>query len=230
MPVPRLLSKEEFDRDWLAIGRRVVGCDGFGGWQVPAVSPFAHTEWQVVLMEDSPISPGSVIQEFWDGCPETSYPTALKLEHVYEPLMRTLRDRGTTEICLVDETLSYDQRPHPLVIPPIESDLGFASKEFSWARPCLVIDRSADWGLACYYDRFSLLGGTAEFMKGFFANAGGERAVQLRFYWFADTDAEPLPVEIFEICGWEPPEYSRFRFLDGEEIFEYAPLWWNEMR
>lgn len=64
---------------------------------------------------------------------------------------------------------------------------------------------SASWGLMCYYDEFSLLGGTATFMATFLESAGGMQRVKERFIqhaletWVMDPVVQ---VQILKSVGW----------------------------
>jgi len=64
---------------------------------------------------------------------------------------------------------------------------------------------SASWGLMCYYDEFSLLGGTSTFMATFLESAGGMQRVKERFIqhaleiWVMDPTVQ---VEILRSVGW----------------------------
>lgn len=64
---------------------------------------------------------------------------------------------------------------------------------------------SGAWGLMCYYDEFSMLGGTSAFMNVFLDAAGGRQRVKTRFIQHALEiwDMDPVQqVQILKSVGW----------------------------
>lgn len=64
---------------------------------------------------------------------------------------------------------------------------------------------SGAWGLMCYYDEFSMLGGTSAFMNMFLDAAGGRQRVKTRFIQHALEiwDMDPVQqVQILKSVGW----------------------------
>ena len=149
-----------------------------------------------------------LLDRYWTQEACGHYPDALKLAHPYEPLFRTLRERGVAEICVTDR-YGYPScdRNHVVLPPDLQSLDRVLSLQIFW-ETSIAFSREADWGLASYFDGFSILAGAPEFIEHFYRNAGGERAAQLRFYWADDEGVDPMPEKLYEICGWPVPDYS----------------------
>jgi len=107
-------------------------------------------------------------------------------------------------------------------------------KQDFWGPSLLAFSREGNWGLVGDLDMFSILAGEPAFIDAYYRNAGGERAAQLRFYWFDDEAGAYKPEALYEIVGWPVPHYTIFKPdpfpkpMLGDPILWEAP-WRSEM-
>ncbi|MBF0168410.1 MAG: hypothetical protein HQL45_12345 [Alphaproteobacteria bacterium] len=142
----------------------------------------------------------------------------------FDPLFKTVLERGISEICLSDDK-SSDNVPtwkdgyHFAVYPNKEGLDDLRTDRILGRKPWitgLVFDLSAEWGLVnLSFDDLSFLGGTAEFMEHYLTNAGGYDYVKQRFYDFdlwgwgsLLREKEQIFADwIYGYMGWEKPVY-----------------------
>lgn len=237
MSFARVLSNEEFDRDWAAIRRRVLGHEDL--WRrFWSGDPFEQPGWPKAALE------GHVLVNPWEGTSSwcKRYPEALKLKPGDNPLLRTLKEFGTTDICIsgrmddphVDATFPWNR--HRLLSPDLDGIR--MSHDVAGSSYGVVFSREANWGVVVTFNDYSILAGEPPFMDAFFRNAGGLRAVQLRFYWHDDESGDHVEdPSLYEVVGWPTPEYTVWEpyawpidDLDGEDKIRWEAPWRSEMR
>ncbi len=199
------------------------------------VFPFTLRSWEVVPIPNHPTSrksPASWLD--YDGTPAVF--------DEYAPLFRFLHGRGTRSI------VAWSPDSPAFTLSPTRAEIS----ELLWTDGfCDVCHPSyfsaeADWGLQTFWEEVSVLGGTPDFMDGFYRHAGGRDTVRQRFIdydvgcaWALShyqISPENLPVpaggypfddaprkSFYDMIGWEMPAY------DMEQVKKDAP-WLFERR
>jgi hypothetical protein len=188
----RRIPDDAFESIWLPVRQRIARDAIPIPIQVLDISLkeglFIDPTWQVI-----PLISGI---EFGITSPtynkDTWQDTATPGIYEFDPLFKTVLERGTSEICLSCDFSSVDGigvwkgGEHFAVFPSKESLWDFWKNDSlryqAWITG-LAFDLSGDWGLVnLAHDNMSFLGGTAAFMEDFFRNAGGYEYLKQRFY------------------------------------------------
>ncbi|MDK9720703.1 MAG: hypothetical protein OEL53_05915 [Rhodospirillales bacterium] len=219
----RLISFQEFERDWLPTCLRIFPSaerEGSGeGSEVEQFyrqGGFVDKTWQSVAIPE-PFAEGfgwvtyvgPVCGMRRDGREDS--------EDKYDAFLRTLKERGVEEIC------TSSGQPHASAsgIQDISELYGRKGGKIDnlpadvlW--PYVVFSREADWGLVNFrWSQASIIGGTADFMEHYLKNAGGLDKVRQHFYdfdlwgwgYFDRPPDQWIADYVYELVGWEKPYY-----------------------
>ncbi len=225
MQQARRISDQEFESVWLPVRQKIrkravpIPIEVLDRCLNEGL--FIDPTWQVVpiiaSIEYGTTSP-TYDKETWQ---DTTTPGIYE----FDPLLKTIRERGGSEICMSCDYSSVDgigvwkEGKHFAVYPSKASLDDFRDNRplriNSWSTG-LVFDLSAEWGLVnLAHDDLSFLGGAADFMAHYFKNVGGYDYVKQRFIDFdlwgwgsLLRESEQVYADwIYKYMGWEKPDY-----------------------
>jgi hypothetical protein len=153
----RLLSRDEWERDWRPREEWIFSRDD-------PYRPFRDRSWRML----------PIPEYLWAGdSPALLRAGGPDVLNEFEPLLATLAEIGETEICVSDVIFRDGSTLVGVDIEDIRR-----INAFDWA---LIFGRSREWGLCSDEGRLSILGGTAEFIERYLRHAGGLERVRKRF-------------------------------------------------
>ena len=245
MSKARKLTDDEFMRDWSDIWRKVLGRDELRFF-LALGEPFDKPDWVQTALPNSFIVLSAPLDQGWPQ----GYPEKLKIGHDFEPLLKALQERGTSEVivsCITGNAI-WDKNDaergftqYGAFEPSMDGLDAMRGMDFLDYHS-LCFSREADWGLVGTMDKCSILAATPEFMERFFHHAGGKDVVRLRFYWYDDCydwgmadDSDAQIIEtLYGIAGWPLPEYTKWKHgpydEDKRDIDIERPAWTREFQ
>ncbi|MBF0270394.1 MAG: hypothetical protein HQL44_17575 [Alphaproteobacteria bacterium] len=219
----RLISFQEFEKDWLPTCLRIFPSaeregsgEGSDVEQFYRQGGFVDKAWQSVAIPVT-FTWGFGVENYvgpvcgrWPSDDE-------KREDKYDTLFRTLKERGVDVVC-ASSGQSHASASSILDISELHRrERGKHDNlpaDVLW--PYVVFSREADWGLVNFrWSQASILGGTAEFMEHYLKNAGGLDKVRQHFYdfdlwgwgYFDRPPDQWIADYVYELVGWEKPYY-----------------------
>ncbi|CAA6603718.1 hypothetical protein MTBLM1_120025 [Rhodospirillaceae bacterium LM-1] len=219
----RLISFQEFEKDWLPTCLRIFPSvvleecgEGSEVLQFHRQGGFVDKAWQSV----------AIPEPFCEGFGWVTYAGPVcgmrrdgreDSEDKYDAFLRTLKERGVEEVC-ASTGESYASASGILDVSELYGREGgkIINLPVAVLYPLVVFSREADWGLlSMKWSQASILGGTAEFMEHYLRNAGGLDKVRQHFYdfdlwgwgYFDRPPDQWIADYVYELVGWEKPYY-----------------------
>jgi len=200
----RIMTQDEFDRDWRPIRDAIFGEEIAGSVYSFIERPYhvGPSDWLQVAIPQQLFFPwGS--ERYWPEKSEGDFDE-------YAWLLRTLQERGGRPICTTEDFVGYSR--HKLFQPSREALYWRQGPAYS----CGVFDASGEWGLCDMWDRIGVLGGNQSFMEHYLRNVGGLETAIRHFHdfdigthgWdFMRKDDQPIIDAFYDTVGWPRPDY-----------------------
>lgn len=217
MPLFRVIGREAFARDWLAIWEDITGgenlCFNEMKWT------FAHEEWMRAAIPDAFLDRP---RSFEPECDHEGYPPVPYIPYGLVHLFDVVREQGCERMILTS-LISGAGAHRPargneiesrfcILDPTMEAMQAFIStlevNDHHWMS-AVLFDVSGEWAAAYGMDRVTFVGGVPRVMEPFIERSGGHDAMYMRLYFQVNCvdpcipdDLTPVSDAMFESLGW----------------------------
>lgn len=178
------VPRDDFNRSLLALHNRVFSQAEASGILEDLLRPFVDPSWEAILV------PGDIFTlDKADFAALAGAATKIGDDRMVVTESETLPHYGDTL------RIVWDQKA-------LQTPLGTPLRGMELH----VYGASGTWGLMCYRDDFSLLGGTPAFMTSYIDSVGGRDRARIQFLAYAANawvEIDPMTqVEILKRVGW----------------------------
>lgn len=246
-----LLCGDEAKR-WLEVQQRLLGPEPkYHAWDSP-VSPFCNPAWKLAAVASD------VYRSEADGPTEMGWPCRDGLADIksyHDPLFWHLSNLGRDELILSMNWKPWTEAASPngpalycrccLDAAAISDACDAMDAELSKIGPItafskvMAFDAHEDWAICDTEEEAHLLGGTPEFINGYFKAAGGEDYVRAWFYHWdmigpitLDWDPQPpskLQTTFYKLIGWPPAPYPKGGKFIGDDV-DWTPAFGDRIK